>query len=275
MKKLLLFGLVFLAVALLASPALGAADTRGKDQGLAALRQFNDEAKSADGDSFFDIYFVADTPFKEGTETDSHQAEMIALRLAKSDNWKEFTPVEQQLKSDGRMNKAQLIDSIAKDAKLTKADSKKVVRFKAGSDLAHHVKSAEVYESGGWMKIMKKSKPAGAATGETTHGALAIRKGVDGLDPETEIIECAQDGEDVSIWGRGQPHYSKRKGWDLDGKGTDNVVEEIELAIETLRLKGTITDAEAENAMAALEERKVIWQHKEQNTESEADWLDK
>ncbi|MFH1766564.1 MAG: hypothetical protein ABH826_00505 [Patescibacteria group bacterium] len=38
---------------------------------------------------------------------------------------------------------------------LEKSVAKKVVRFKAGSDLSKTVKSS-VYESGGWMKIMKK-----------------------------------------------------------------------------------------------------------------------
>jgi len=67
---------------------------------------------------------------------------------------------------------------------LEKSVAKKVVRFKAGSDLSTTVKSA-TYESGGWMKIMKKVLAADNPVEE-------LELAIEGLKRDCKLTEAQE-----------------------------------------------------------------------------------
>ena len=212
MKKLLLFGTVFLALVLVTSPAWGMT----KDQLVAKIAAKTGKSTTTQGESAVEAAeltgrFSEYTPVEEQLKGSRHWKadgdnigllirgiDKKKLKMATGDNlgflirgvnkekshrrgkveWKDWFAtirsadsgnwmkimkarrmkqgkravldiVEGESKAGDladitlRMNKAQLIDSMAKDAKLTKTETKipakKVVKFKAGSDLSKTV----------------------------------------------------------------------------------------------------------------------------------------
>lgn len=146
MKKILLFGIVFLALALAAGPALGAADNRREHD---YVGQFN---------------FVV---------------ELAALEAGDNVGYLLRGAGKEDIRAAGANKEGEA-------GWLDKAVAKKVVRFKAGSDLSTTVKSAAC-ESGGWMKIMKKILSADSPAEE-------IELAIEGLKQSGKITE-AQESE--------------------------------------------------------------------------------
>lgn len=232
MKNILLIGLIFILAVSIASPVLGseAANLRTKDtkSGVLAHEAAHvvQQARARGGDL-------------DGKGTDN-VVEEVELAV-------------------------ETIDRISQRSAGSKGKDQGLAALREFNDKA---KSA-VYESGGWMKIMKKRAEAQPAQKARHDAAMAAIR---------NMRSIAQDSN-----GEGTDNVAKKvvrfkAGSDLAKhvKSAANIpAEKIELAIEELRLAGKITDAEAEKARAIIEERKIIWEHKEQNTESEADWLDK
>ena len=112
-------------------------------------------------------------------------------------------------------------------------------------------------------------RQTGAATGETMHGPLCIVKPMDRASPELQEAlndhkKC--DGEILFY----RTRDGKRKHW-YTIKFIDARLVEVRTYKELALSGGDKPDLES----LQFRYRKISWAHKEQNKESEADWLDK
>jgi len=169
MRKLLLFGTVFLALVLVASPVVWAMT---KDEGLIKVAKPTKQGES-------EVEGIIHTEMVS-----------MSLRSAKHeiDGGDSFFDIFTELKMSDGDNLGLLLRGVNKERRLSKAEWK---------DWLTKVKSAGVYESGGWMKIMKSLM----ADGESGNWMKIMKTRM------------------------------------ADGKGTDNVVEEIELVVEEIKLR--------------------------------------
>ena len=112
-------------------------------------------------------------------------------------------------------------------------------------------------------------RQTGAATGETMHGPIVIVKPMDKASPllQLALSEHHEVEGQIDFY---RTRDGKRKHW-YTIKFTDARLVEVRTFKELAMEGGDKPDLE----QLQFRYRKISWAHKEANTESEADWLDK
>lgn len=112
--------------------------------------------------------------------------------------------------------------------------------FKEVSEISNET---EIIEYGGTVDQIRRKRP-----GRTKHNDITLKRGytfntelwewrksaIEGtvIRKAGSIILCGDDGEEVRRFNFFEAWPTKWKGFQLDGKGTDNTVEELTLTVE-------------------------------------------
>ena len=203
MKKLLLFGTVFLALVLVTSPAWGMT----KDQLVARVAAKTGKSTTTQGESAVEAAIPT---------------EIVSMSLKGAKH--EF-------------RRADSFFDIFTDLKIADGDNIGVLlRGVDKKEWAHRAHAA--HGSGGWMKIMKAKR-----AGDYESGGFM------------KIMKARMADGDSGNWMK----IMKSRRMKLDGKGTDNAIEELELAVEEIKLRraGTETSLETD-AEIRIPAKKVV-----------------